>query len=290
MEFTSRAQLLLGTLVSIHVADEPMAIAHPNTNKGGRISNNITAAIESAFKVVAHIGRVMSAHQNESDLGRLSRALPNSQVIVDPETIAVLKLAKYWYSESQGAFDPVISASKLRRAGMQPGLCIQPLGTKNHLHSLSILSNHMVHAAYPVQLDFGGIAKGYAVDRCIETLRSFGIQCALVNAGGDMRAIGEKNWRVINQLEDAHGKTRFLKNLSLASSEGKSSIAKYRDYSEFVHTKRNRRNSSPWRACSVVAPNCVTADVFTKWGLQTATKAPVLQRSLAKHHAQLWRA
>jgi len=50
-----------------------------------------------------------------------------------------------------------------------------------------------------VQLDFGGIAKGYAVDRVIEILARHGIGSAIVNAGGDLRAVGGSAadpWRV----------------------------------------------------------------------------------------------
>jgi thiamine biosynthesis lipoprotein len=50
-----------------------------------------------------------------------------------------------------------------------------------------------------VQLDFGGIAKGYAIDLACNRLRTFGIQDAIVNAGGDLRAIGDhgdRPWRV----------------------------------------------------------------------------------------------
>ena len=50
-----------------------------------------------------------------------------------------------------------------------------------------------------VQLDFGGIAKGYAVDLAIARLRELGIGNAIVNAGGDLRAMGhhgERPWRV----------------------------------------------------------------------------------------------
>lgn len=50
-----------------------------------------------------------------------------------------------------------------------------------------------------VKLDFGAFAKGYAVDRTIEYLRDMGIENAVVNAGGDLRAIGqhgERPWRV----------------------------------------------------------------------------------------------
>lgn len=50
-----------------------------------------------------------------------------------------------------------------------------------------------------VQLDFGGIAKGYSVDLAIERLRSLGVKNAIVNAGGDLRAMGRhgaRPWRV----------------------------------------------------------------------------------------------
>lgn len=50
-----------------------------------------------------------------------------------------------------------------------------------------------------VQLDFGAFAKGYAIDRAIERLKAAGIEDAIVNAGGDLRAIGSKGehpWRI----------------------------------------------------------------------------------------------
>ena len=50
-----------------------------------------------------------------------------------------------------------------------------------------------------VQLDFGGIAKGYAIDIACDLLRARDIKNAIVNAGGDLRAIGrhgERPWRI----------------------------------------------------------------------------------------------
>ena len=50
-----------------------------------------------------------------------------------------------------------------------------------------------------VQLDFGGVAKGYAIDVACELLRGIGIDNAIVNAGGDLRVIGghgERPWRI----------------------------------------------------------------------------------------------
>lgn len=53
-----------------------------------------------------------------------------------------------------------------------------------------------------VQLDLGGIAKGYAVDLAIESLRTQSLQGAIVNAGGDIRAFGRHDgraWRIAVQ-------------------------------------------------------------------------------------------
>jgi len=70
----------------------------------------------------------------------------------------------------------------------------QPSSLDIHIDGLQVRSE----SPY-VQLDFGGIAKGYAVDLAIERLRELGITSAIVNAGGDLRAIGrhgDRPWSV----------------------------------------------------------------------------------------------
>lgn len=61
-------------------------------------------------------------------------------------------------------------------------------------------SGEWLESANPaVQLDFGGIAKGYAADRIVDLLASHGIDNAMVNLGGDLRAVGgtaQAPWRV----------------------------------------------------------------------------------------------
>ena len=50
-----------------------------------------------------------------------------------------------------------------------------------------------------IWLDFGGIAKGYAIDQAIQTLGDYGVDNAIINAGGDLRSIGtkgEQKWKV----------------------------------------------------------------------------------------------
>ncbi len=73
------------------------------------------------------------------------------------------------------------------------------LGYKPSSRDISIDGMELNSRNPVVQLDFGGIAKGYAVDLTIKRLRSMGIDNAIVNAGGDLRAIGshgDRPWRV----------------------------------------------------------------------------------------------
>jgi thiamine biosynthesis lipoprotein len=58
----------------------------------------------------------------------------------------------------------------------------------------------MLRSANPaVKLDFGAIGKGYGIDLAIDHLRELGIRSAIINAGGDLRAIGDRSgrpWRI----------------------------------------------------------------------------------------------
>ena len=73
-------------------------------------------------------------------------------------------------------------------------LDLHPSSNDIKIDGLELSSNNPA-----VQLDFGGIAKGYAVDLTIAKLRAMGINNAIVNAGGDLRAMGthgDRPWRV----------------------------------------------------------------------------------------------
>ncbi len=64
-----------------------------------------------------------------------------------------------------------------------------------------------------VQLDFGAIGKGYGIDLAIEHLREMGIENAIVNSGGDLRAIGSRSgnpWRIAIRSPSGSGVLGFL--------------------------------------------------------------------------------
>ena len=83
-----------------------------------------------------------------------------------------------------------------------------------------------------VQLDLGGFAKGYAVDRGIEALRAMGIENAIINAGGDLRAIGRRGdrpWRVGVRHPQGEG---VLAGIEVSGDESVFTSGNYERYNE----------------------------------------------------------
>ena len=269
----SRARPLLGTVVAIHIRDEKTRLQQQER------------ALEGAFSVIAHIGRVMSAHDPSSDLGRLSTAEPQQLLALDAHTVQVIQAAHYWSRLSGGAFHPVKAARVLAGVGARPGLQLNTAVAG--WADIEVLSPTTVRVGQPLTLDFGGIAKGYAVDLAADVLLHCGVTNALINAGGDLRVIGDTSWPVDvrhagNQLMDLRlSRLRHLAQGALATSVSS------RLNAEFVKT--TPAGTRLWQSASVQAQRCLTADVLTKWALQSSLLCPRLRAALRMHQARMWR-
>jgi thiamine biosynthesis lipoprotein len=138
--------------------------------------------------------------------GRLANLEPAS---IEAPLLPLLKEANRLSRLSTGLFNPVIGnlialwgfhgnalpiGTLPDRAAIRE-LVAQAPSVENVTIRDSIITSDNPSVAY----DLGGFAKGYAIDRAIERLRESGIQNAIVNAGGDLRAIGqhgERPWRI----------------------------------------------------------------------------------------------
>jgi thiamine biosynthesis lipoprotein len=112
--------------------------------------------------------------------------------------------------KSNGLFNPAIGAlidlwgfhtSEFPIIGPPPSADAirQIIGQRPSSLDITIDGDRLQSAKPLVQLDFGGIAKGYAIDLACDLLREMGIENAIVNAGGDLRAFGShgtRPWRV----------------------------------------------------------------------------------------------
>ncbi len=109
-----------------------------------------------------------------------------SEGLFNPAIGALVKLWGFHRDEPPTAPPPAEAIAKLVRA--------KPSMDDLHIEGFGIRSDNPA-----VILDFGGFAKGYALDRVIERLQQQGIDNVIVNAGGDLRAIGSKGgqpWRI----------------------------------------------------------------------------------------------
>lgn len=273
MTVFTQARPLLGTVISLHI--------HGKVSRAA-----VSSAADPAWAILAHVGRVMSAHDPGSDLGRMSRARSHEVLTLDPHTVVVLAAAQYWTRRSRGAFNPGRAGQFLARRGVRPGLKAMT-GEQPGLDEIDILSDCEVRMPAALCLDFGGIAKGYAVDQAVQCLMQQGIDDALVNAGGDIRVVGRRRWPVEVRHARHQLRDRVVKAPGRTLQAAMATSAWQTPDTDSVQT--TGRGCRQWRSATVTAPDCMTADALTKWALQSSLLCPTLKSALREHHATLWR-
>jgi len=243
------AGLWLGTLVDIAAE--------------GDSADTVEHAIAAAFAEIASVHHSMSAHACDSELVRVNRLATHASQRVSGGFHAVLACALDVAAQSHGAFDPTIGGL-LCELGFVPGHGGHGPATWRDVH----LDQHGVRFERPLQLDFGGIAKGYAVDRAIAALRERGILRACVNAGGDLRVFGQRS-------EVVHVRTGGSAGVALplvCIADGAVATSGYasqrrrvgaRWATPLIDARRGLPRMST-RTVSVVAPGCMLADALTK--------------------------
>ncbi|MDT8319053.1 MAG: FAD:protein FMN transferase [Xanthomonadales bacterium] len=131
-------------------------------------------------------------------------------VTADPSLIELTRLSQDMERRTDGRFNAAVGAlvrlwgfhsSEYPIEGPPPAMqaIAEIVRRQPSTLNIRIEGQLMSSTNNAVQLDFGGIAKGYAVDRACELLKTLGIDNAIVNAGGDLRAIGrhgDRSWRI----------------------------------------------------------------------------------------------
>lgn len=148
--------------------------------------------LHEAFDEVDRIDRLMSHYRADSPLSRINREAAQSPVTVEPELFNFIADAMRYHRDSGGAFD--ITVGPLMKAwGFFRGEGRMPrdgelTSARRRVGGSHVILNSLAktiafdHAG--VELDLGGIAKGYAVDRVVRLLKLRQIAAALISAGG----------------------------------------------------------------------------------------------------------
>lgn len=260
-----RARPLLGTTVAIRVETADAAAGH--------------RAIDAAFAAVARVHRLMSFHEAQSDLSRIHRTPPGTRVEIDPQTAEVLRSALAFSAWSDGAFDITIAGQLVAQGLLPAPPSSAALSTDACWRDITLDDECGVALQRPLWIDLGGIAKGYAVDCAIACLRARGIRNACVNAGGDLRMLGEGSHRVAIDTGEHTLATQPVLEIGEAAVATSTSRA-YANEGRSAHVHGRTRASIGMQACvSVVAKTCMQADALTKIVLACdADSVPLLQR------------
>jgi thiamine biosynthesis lipoprotein len=226
-------------------------------------------AIGRAFDAVERVHRLMSPFCPGSDLSRINRSAWHRPIEVDPWTARTLRWALAIHDATGGLFDCAVG-HELERFRLAAG-CGFEESEPGSLADLELRRNGSVRLSRRIGIDLGGIAKGFAVDRAIATLRRLGVRAAIVNAGGDMRVMGPES-QPIYVRDPGEPRTLcpvgLLANGAIATSNAGAVI-------DIVDRAPLQRTDG----CSVVAPQCVVADALTKAVAQSGRfDAPWLAR------------
>jgi thiamine biosynthesis lipoprotein len=252
-----RARPLLGTFVEVQVGGAPQA--------------EMNAAIEAAFEAVANVHNLMSFHESGSDVSRVNAEASARPVRVHPWTFRVLQAALDLHRLSAGAFDIAV-APRLQQLGLLPRhrdhrTWLAP--SQATTEAIELLPGERVRfKSSGTRIDLGGIAKGFAVDRAIDVLRSAAIPTALVNAGGDLAAFGPSPHTVA--VRDPRDPRRLMCRIVLGN-EALASSGRYFDpfgssepVSSAVIDPSSQKPSHAALGATVRAPSCMLADALTK--------------------------
>jgi thiamine biosynthesis lipoprotein len=178
----------------------------------GPDAERLPGIVSEAFDEVDRIDRLMSHYKADSALSRLNRSAAQQPVSVEPELFDLIAEAMRHSRDSNGAFD--ITVGPLMKAWgffRDEGRIPSPealAAARRHVGYAHVQLRRESHSiafdAEGVELDLGGIAKGYAVDRAATVLRQRGVPAALISAGGSsIYAIGappaQDGWEVAIQ-------------------------------------------------------------------------------------------
>lgn len=225
-------------------------------------------AAHAAFVEIDRLERELSRFVATSDVARINALKPGDFVQIGLDALDCLRLAEQLCRETSGAFD-VTYASK-------PVGPISDVGPVSNRSSDSVESNQEpilqidpVHRRVRVRaaglhVDLGGIGKGYAVDRALDVLRTWGIAAGLIHSGqSSLFAFGlpDENHRWSIALRDPVDPSKIYGRVVLTNVALSGSARLL--HGDHIFDPRTQTTAAAKIAAWAVAPNAALADALS---------------------------
>lgn len=257
------------------------------------------AGMDKVEETFLEIDRLTNRFQ-ESELSAVNKNAGLASVKVSKELFEIVETALKWSDKTDGAFNILIGSvmdmwgfgSEKPTVPTEEELAEALSKTDYHKIMLDAEQSTLFLPEKGMVMDLGGVAKGYATDKAVEALKELGIENAIINAGGNIYALGSKDgkmpWKVgVQDPRDSQGIAALLevRDAALVSSGG------YQRYFEVdgirYHHILDPATGCPARASAgttVIMKSAVVADI-----LSTAlfVKGPVEGIALAEELNQV---
>ena len=219
-----RTKILLGTVVEIQVRDAD--------------EQNAEDAITKAFTEVKRIDDLFTTYNEASPVWKINNSV-DTIINIDSEIYNLIILCDSITKLSNGSFD--VSLDNLTKAWgfytddpkLPDRSAIDSALSLSGWNNIKLIDENKIIKHNKVGLNFGAIAKGYAVDRAIDVLKTLGIKEALVNAGGEISVIGN-DWIV--GIQHPREINSIIKKIKLDGF----TVATSGDYEQYFEVDGNR--------------------------------------------------
>jgi thiamine biosynthesis lipoprotein len=241
----------------------------------------LAEAAGAAFDEIDRLDRQMSNYSDASELTYINRNAAREAVIVEKELFDFIKLSIDFSRTTGGTFD--ITVGPLMKAwgffdnkGRVPedGELKSVMARVGFKHVVFDEPTHTIRFDREgVELDLGGIAKGYAVDKAAEILRASGVTSAYITSGSSsICAIGappgQKAWRV--EVNDPLDRSHQLDTIELKDRSVSTSGCHEKTFESggktycHIMDPRSGRPIEGLLSATIITPGGVEAEVLSK--------------------------
>ncbi len=241
----------------------------------------LIGAVEQSFEEVRRLDHELSNYRRASELSQVNQFAAQRPVEVSEEVFALLEACQRYSRLSDGAFDITVGPL-MKLWGFYHGTGRLPhraevMGALARIGYKNVVLDPAAHtvrfARQGIELDPGGIGKGFAVDRMVAVLEANGVTSALLSAGGSSiyglgAPPGEKGWKV--KIRDPRNGSKTVEEVKITNE----SLSTSGNYEKFFRAEgkiyshiMDPRTGYPAQgvlAVSVIAPHTIDSEAWAK--------------------------
>ncbi len=236
-------------------------------------------AIDKAFGELERLAKLLNFYSEDSEISAINRHAGDKPVRVSPETIEIIEKALFVSENTEGAFDitvgPLVRLWDFQKKIIPDGTTVkEKLKLVGYKHIIIDKGASTVFLKTKgIQIDLGGIIKGYAADKAVGVMKKQGINSGIVAVAGDIKTFGIRPdgglWKVgIQNPRQKTDKDEIMATVGLSDM----AISTSGDYQKFFikdgkkyHHLLNPKTGYPANECrsvTVITKDAAFTDAF----------------------------